>query len=199
MQIPFQIRGTPPPRTGDHQRIAGAQRLRQPRVGRQNVADVLSRLDRPHAEDVAAVREVERLQYGAGFRLAAGPEFLRDAEVYCMHARRRHAQARKHFLPDEFGIDDDRSSALDDARHAALEPPDAIARMRLRIAQPREVVDADDDGHVVPYRNVVRLVVDVDRMAAQAARERELLLRLPELAPERNQRLDEIPEPPRPR
>ena len=68
--------------------------------------------------------------------------------------------------------------------------------MRLLIAQPRQVVDGDDDGQVVTYRNVVRLVVDLDRMTAQAVRERELVLRVPQLAPERHQRLDDVNERP---
>ncbi len=104
----------------------------------------------------------------------------------------RHAEFLDDLGPDEVRIDDDGLRALEGPRHAAHQPADAIRRVRFGVMQPRQVMDRDDDRHVVAQRDVVRLVVEVDAMLAQPPRKSHLLRRDPQHAAEREPRLDPL-------
>ena len=102
------------------------------------------------------------------------------------HALYRYAEDRDQLVAHELGVDENPARTSEQLREAALQPTEAAGRMELRVVQPGQVMDGGDDGDVITQGDVVRFVIQLDRVPTQTMLERQPSRQLEKLTLERD-------------
>src|SRR5437870_3396397 len=129
----YHIRCVPATRPRYNKRVTPTERQRKLGKRLEYVGEVLSRLNGPDGENVAAVDEAHRAQGCFSLDSGAAMKDGGNAQVRSVNAPFGNPERSHDLIADKIRIDEDPRRTVDRFRQSALEPAHPIHGMRLRI------------------------------------------------------------------